>query len=63
MNNIQPNYLTERMDHADWLALQARAADLAGDHEKAAALRKEFDDLYDQLEASLAHICAQEAAK
>lgn len=36
---------------AEYLALQAREAALAGDHKRAAALRVEMDSIYAQLEA------------
>jgi non-homologous end joining protein Ku len=45
--------IAQQIAQADWLALQARAAAAAGDHERAKELREEFDDLYDRLEASL----------
>ncbi len=43
--------LLELVRKADSLASQARAAAQAGDHKRAAELRRQFDLIYNQLEA------------
>jgi hypothetical protein len=48
------DWIKERAAYADDLALQARAAALAGDNAQADRLRAEFDTIYDELEAASA---------
>lgn len=45
--------LSEQLQAAACLALKARAAALAGDTQRAAALRAAYDALYDALEVDL----------
>jgi len=48
-----PEYIEQQCTHAEWVAIQARNAELRGDRSKANELRDEFDAIYDRLEAAI----------
>lgn len=48
-----PTGVIDQVKQADGLALEARAAAAAGDHQQAAKLRAAFDAIYDALEVEL----------
>lgn len=54
-----PEHMVEQVEQADWLALRARAAAQAGNHELAEKLRDELEAIYDRLEASLEPVVEQ----
>jgi len=57
MANPKPTqeYVEQQCTHAEWLAIQARNAELRGDRSKANELRDEFDGIYNRLEALLGY--------